>query len=51
VSDAEVDAIGRASTPNVGSYVVVTVAAIQTPKLAAFGFLVLATVSVARVRG
>ena len=51
VNEAEVGAIGRASAPNVGFYAVVIVAAIIAPKIAAFGFLVVAITSVARVRG
>ncbi len=51
VSEAEVKAIGRASAPNVGFYVLATVVAIVTPKVAAFVFLVVAVLSIVRVRG
>jgi uncharacterized membrane protein len=51
VSDAEIQAIGRATTPNVGFYAVVIVAAILTPRIAAFGYFVIAIVLVSRARG
>jgi TMEM175 potassium channel family protein len=51
VTDAEVAAIGRASTPNIGFYATMTAFALLVPRAAAFGYLVVAVVSVARVRG
>jgi uncharacterized membrane protein len=50
VSDAEVQAIGRAATPNIGFYLIVIALAILAPKVAAFGYLVVALVAVARAR-
>jgi uncharacterized membrane protein len=51
VSDAEVRAIGEATTPNIGFYAAVIVVAILVPRVAAFGYLVIAIVAVARARG
>ena len=51
VSGAEVQAIGRATTPNIGFYVVVMVLALAAPKVAAFAYLLIAVVAVARSRG
>jgi hypothetical protein len=51
VSEAEVRAILVAATPNIGFYVGATVIAIIAPKIAAFGYLVIAIVAVLRVRG
>jgi uncharacterized membrane protein len=51
VSEKEVDAIARATTPNLGVYVVVILLAFIAPKVAAFGFLVIAIVLVLRARG
>ncbi len=51
VSSAEVSAIMRAATPNLGFYVAVIVLAILAPKVAAFGYLVIAIVAVLRARG
>jgi uncharacterized membrane protein len=51
VSDAEVQAIGQATTPNVGLYAAVMVVAILTPRVAAFGYLAIAVVAVTRARG
>jgi uncharacterized membrane protein len=50
VSDAEVRAIGRATTPSIGFYAVAMVLALVAPKIAAFGYLVVAIVAVARAR-
>jgi uncharacterized membrane protein len=50
VSDAEVQAIGRATTPSIGFYAVPLVLAFVAPKVAAFGYLVVAIVAVARAR-
>jgi uncharacterized membrane protein len=51
VSDAEVQAILVASTPNIGFYVGATVLAIIAPRVAAFGYLAIAVAVVLRVRG
>ena len=50
VSDEEVNAILLATSPNVGFYVGVTLLAIIAPRVAAFGFLVIAVVGVLRAR-
>ena len=49
-SDAEVRAVDRASAPNIGFYVVVLVVAVLAPRVAAWGYLAIALVAVARVR-
>jgi uncharacterized membrane protein len=51
VTDTEVRAIERASAPNIGFYLVVVVLAILAPRVAAFGYLVIAIVAISRVRG
>ena len=51
VSSGEVNAIMRAATPSLGFYVVVIVLAVLAPKVAAFGYLVIAIVAVLRARG
>ncbi len=51
VSDREIDAIRNATTPNIGFYAVVIVLAIFAPKVAAFGYLVIAIVAILRARG
>lgn len=51
VSEQEIKAIFAASTPSLGFYVGVIVLAIFAPRVAAFGFLVIAIVAVLRVRG
>jgi uncharacterized membrane protein len=51
VSDAEVEAIGRATTPNIGLYAAVIVVAILVPRVAAFGYLAIGIVAVTRARG
>ena len=48
VSDREVSAITIAATPNAGLYVIATVLAILVPKVAAFGYMVIAAVGVLR---
>jgi uncharacterized membrane protein len=50
VGDAEVAAIQRATTPNVGFYLGVIGVAVVAPKVAAIGYLVIAIVSVLRAR-
>ena len=51
VSEKEFNAIARATTPSLGLYVAVIVLAIVAPKIAAFGYLVIAVVAVLRARG
>jgi uncharacterized membrane protein len=51
VSDAEIQAIGRATTPNIGLYAIVIAVAILIPRAAAFGYLAIAIVLVSRARG
>jgi uncharacterized membrane protein len=51
VSEKEANAIVRATTPNLGFYVGVIALAFLAPKLAAFGYLVIAIVAVLRARG
>ncbi len=50
VTDAEVDAIGQATTPSLGFYIVLTALAFIAPRVAAFGYLITAIVSVPRAR-
>ena len=51
VSVAEIDGILSATTPNLGFYVGVIALAVFAPKVAAFGYLVIAIVAVMRARG
>ena len=51
VSDQEINAIQRVATPNLVFYLGVIVLAIFAPRVAAFGFLVIAIIAVMRVRG
>ncbi len=51
VSEAEVRAVTAAAAPNVGLHLGTTALAIVAPRVAAFGYLVIAVVSVARARG
>ena len=51
VTDQEITAITLATTPNIGLYVAVIVLAFIAPKVAAFGYLVIAVVAVLRTRG
>jgi uncharacterized membrane protein len=51
VSEREVDAIARATTPNLGFYLAVILLAFVAPKAAAFGYLVIAIFAVLRARG
>jgi TMEM175 potassium channel family protein len=51
VSDEQVAAIARATTPKLGFYLAVILLAIIAPKVAAFGYLVIAIVAVHRARG
>jgi hypothetical protein len=48
VSGAEVDTILRATTPNLGFYVAVTLVALVAPHVAAFGYLAGAILLVVR---
>jgi TMEM175 potassium channel family protein len=50
VTEAEIDAIGRATTPSVAFYAAMTAFALLAPRAAAFGYLVVAIVSLARIR-
>jgi TMEM175 potassium channel family protein len=51
VSEKEVDAIARATTPKLGFYVAVILLAFLAPKAAAFGYLAIAIFAVLRARG
>jgi uncharacterized membrane protein len=51
VSEEQVDAIARATRPALGVYVGAIALAFVLPKVAAFGFLVIAIVAVVRARG
>jgi len=51
VSKKEVDAIARATTPNLGFYLGVILLAFIAPKVAAIGYLVIAIVALVRARG
>ena len=51
VSEKEVNAIAKEITPNLGFYVVVIVLALLAPKVAAFGYLLIAIVALLRARG
>lgn len=51
VSDEEVEAITKQSTPNVGFYAIVVALALVAPQVAAFGYLAIAVVVVFRSRG
>jgi TMEM175 potassium channel family protein len=51
VSGKEVDAIAKATTPSLAFYAVVIVLAFIAPKIAAFGYLVIAIVALVRARG
>ena len=51
MSAAEIDGILSATTPNLGFYVGVIALAVFAPKVAAFGYLVIAIVAVMRARG
>jgi uncharacterized membrane protein len=51
VTDEEVNAILVAATPSIGFYVGATALAIVAPRIAAFGYLVIAVVGVLRAHG
>ncbi len=51
VSEQEINAIARATTPGIGFYVVFIGLALLAPRLAVFGYLAVAIVLVLRVRG
>ena len=51
VTDAEVSAVTRATTPNIGFYVAATLLAVVAPRAAAGPYLVIAAVALVRVRG
>ena len=48
VTEQEIDALRRASRPNVGCYAGVTPLAILAPRVAAFGYLLIAVAAVLR---
>ena len=51
VTDEDVTAITRLTTPNTGFYVVVVLLALLAPRVAAFGYLAIAVVAVFRTPG
>jgi TMEM175 potassium channel family protein len=51
VSEKEVDAIARATTPSLGFYLAVILLAFIAPRVAAFGYLIIAIVALLRARG
>ena len=51
VGDDEVAAMTRLTTPTIGFYVLVVALALLAPKVAAFGYLVIAALAVFRTRG
>ena len=51
VTEKEINAITIATTPNIGFYIAVIVLAFIAPKVAAFGYLVIAIVALLRTRG
>ena len=51
VTDEEVRSIMLAATPSIGFYIGVIAVAIVAPRVAAFGFLVIAIIAVLRARG
>jgi uncharacterized membrane protein len=51
VSEKEVDAIARATTPKLGFYLAVILLAFIAPKVAAFGYLVIAIFALLQARG
>jgi hypothetical protein len=51
VSDQEVNAIALATTPNIGLYIGMIALAIIAPRVAVFGYLVIAIIALLRTRG
>jgi uncharacterized membrane protein len=51
LSKKDIAAIGVSTTPNIGFYVAVIVLAIFAPRVAVFGYLVIAIVALLRMRG
>ena len=51
MTEQDINTILMATTPNLGFYVAVMVLAIFAPKVAAFGYLAIAIVAVARLHG
>ena len=51
VSDDEIKAIALATTPNIGLYVVMIALAVFAPRVAIFGYLVVAVIALLRTRG
>ena len=51
MSEKEISAIALSTTPNIGFYVGVMVLAVFVPRVAVFGYLVIAIVALLRMRG
>lgn len=51
VTDRDMEAIGRVTTPNVGFYLAIVLFALLAPQLAVFAYLIVAIVAVFRQRG
>jgi uncharacterized membrane protein len=51
VTEKEINAIALAATPNIGFYIAVIALAIFAPRVAVFGYLVIAIVALLRIRG
>ena len=51
LSEKDIAAIGVSTTPNIGFYVAVIVLAVFAPRVAVFGYLVIAIVALLRMRG
>ena len=51
MSEEEINAIGVSTTPNIGFYAGVIVLAVFVPRIAVFGYLVIAIVALLRMRG
>jgi TMEM175 potassium channel family protein len=51
VGEQDISALLLATTPNIGFYVTATVVAIVAPRIAAFGYLIIALLSVLRAHG
>ena len=51
VSDEEINAIALATTPNIGLYIAMIALAFFAPRVAVFGYLAIAIVTLLRTRG
>ena len=51
VTDEDVEAMTLLTAPNMGFYVVVVLLALLAPRVAAFGYLVIAVIALFRTRG